>query len=71
MRPFPQRYILQKNKVDMCGVIKNVEPGGRTLYTGVVSLDAGGQATVPLPTWFTPARHKHDSFSYQVREWGP
>jgi hypothetical protein len=65
---FLQRYIFNKSEADMCGVIKAVEPPERIQYNGMSTLNSKGEATVPLPAWFNPKRHRQrgDRFSYQL-----
>ena len=65
---FLQRYIFNKSEADMCGVIKAVEQPERIQYNGMSTLNAKGEATVALPPWFNPKRHKQrgDRFSYQL-----
>lgn len=65
---FLRRYVFNKSEADMCGVIKAVEPPERIQYNGMATLTSKGDATVPLPPWFNPKRHRQrgDRFSYQL-----
>lgn len=64
---FLRKYVLRRPQQDMCGVIKNVEPPKRSVYSGVQKLGAGGAAEVRLPHWFSPLQHPPGTnYSYQL-----
>lgn len=64
---FFYKYVLRKPNQDICGVIKNVEPPTRQVYSGVTKLDGNGKADIALPPWFLPNQQPAGTnFSYQL-----